>query len=412
MIVLAFAEPYGAAARDLRVREITFDDLPARIASRFRRESFPELVRSINRETARRERDGEFDHLIAYVLQSNQFTGERSLEPALSAKSFAQTGEIPEAVRIRLEQFLRALSNPGRNPRLLYFAQLLPSRDRNLRFLSGEYCRTMRFLYRKEFLSQDRLYESRGHSTDTQVAGNYAVWNALAVLKATAPGTRIERVLIIGPGLDFAPRTDLVDAVPPQSFQPYLTADAVLTLGLSGLQDLDLECVDINDRPIRFINSFPSGPRLLYLYSEPGTQEYNRYFDAIGAGIGTAATGPNRIHLPARFLTRTISVDGAVARAVHAEAMNVITQRLGRTYDLVIATNVLLYFSSLELPLALTNIAAMLRPGGYFIHNDLRAETEADAEQLKLNAVQARSVLIARGERAPLYDAFALHQRR
>jgi hypothetical protein len=53
----------------------------------------------------------------------------------------------------------------------------------------------------------------------------------------------------------------------------------------------------------------------------------------------------------------------------------------------------------------------MLASGGCFIHNDLRPEIEADAEQLGLRAVQARTVLIAQGQRAPLYDAFALYQK-
>ena len=406
-VVLANA----AGLRDLQPKDITFDDLPAALAARFHRESFSELVRRINHETARRERDGEFDHLIAYALQSKQFTSEPKIEPALSAKAFAQTGKIPEEVRRRLNQFLRAVAKPGANPRLLYFAQLVPARDRNVEFIAAEYCRTMRFLYEKEFLGQDRAYETRGHSTDTQVAANYAVWNALGVLKATAPQTRIRRVLIIGPGLDFAPRTDFVDAVPAQSFQPYLTADALLTLGLSAVRDLDIECVDINERPIRFINSFPSGPRLLYLYSEPGTQEYNRYFEANGTAIGTVIRDAGAIRLPAPLLSRTIAVDSAIAGAVHGQEMNIVTQRLGRTYDLVIATNVLLYFAPTELVFALNNIAAMLGPGGCFIHNDLRPEIEAEAEQLGLRAVQARTVLVAQGQRAPLYDTFALYQK-
>jgi hypothetical protein len=317
---------YAAGIRDLQPRDISFDDLSAAVAARFNRESFPKLVRRIKDETARRERDGEFDHLIAYALQSYHFTNEPKIEPALSAKAFAQTGVIPEEVRRRLEQFLRAIANPGANPRLLYFAQLVPPRDRNLDFITAEYCGTMRFLYDKEFLHKDRAYETRGHSTDTQVAANYAVWNALGVLKATAPQTRIRRVLVIGPGIDFAPRTDLIDAVPPQSFQPYLAADALLTLGLSAVQDLDIECVDINERPIRFINSFPSSRRLLYLYSEPGTQEYNRYFEAIGTAIGTAVSGADAIRLPAPLLSRTISVDGTIAHAVHAQKMNIIDE--------------------------------------------------------------------------------------
>ncbi len=41
-------------------------------------------------------------------------------------------------------------------------------------------------------------------------------------------------------------------------------------------------------------------------------------------------------------------------------------------FDLVIATNILPYFDDGELMLAMSNIAAMLAPGGVFLHNEGR----------------------------------------
>jgi hypothetical protein len=54
----------------------------------------------------------------------------------------------------------------------------------------------------------------------------------------------------------------------------------------------------------------------------------------------------------------------------------------------------------------------MLRTGGYFIHNDLRPETGRDAEIAGFETLQARSVLVAQGQHAPLYDSFALNEKR
>src|SRR4051794_13409524 len=38
----------------------------------------------------------------------------------------------------------------------------------------------------------------------------------------------------------------------PQSFQPYLIADALLSLHLSALPDFEIDCVDINGRVVEF----------------------------------------------------------------------------------------------------------------------------------------------------------------
>jgi hypothetical protein len=231
------------------------------------------------------------------------------------------------------------------------------------------------------------------------------------VLKATNPDLRVRRVLLIGPGMDIAPRTGLIDAVPPQSFQPYVLADALLSLGLSAMPDLEIECVDINERVVEFINSFSKGQRQLELYSAPGTDDYNHYFRSLGTKIGNLAlaTPPG---MPSDLLTRSITVEPSVAQAIHASELNITTQRLTGTYDLAIATNVLLYLESPDLALALCNTATMLRAGAYFIHNDLRPETEAAADLVGFDMLQARSVLVAEGRHAPLYDTFALNRKR
>jgi chemotaxis methyl-accepting protein methylase len=41
-----------------------------------------------------------------------------------------------------------------------------------------------------------------------------------------------------------------------------------------------------------------------------------------------------------------------------------------KPFDLVIATNVFLYYDTLEQALALRNISTLLKPGGFFLTND------------------------------------------
>ena len=83
-------------------------------------------------------------------------------------------------------------------------------------YLVAEYARTMRFLYEKESGQQSDhppadLYQERGFATDTQMEANFSVWTALSVLKALEPKPAVQRILIVGPGLDLAPRTSLLD---------------------------------------------------------------------------------------------------------------------------------------------------------------------------------------------------------
>ena len=110
--------------------------------------------------------------------------------------------------------------------------------------LVDEYLRVMRFVYEKEFVAQRAprpadavadLYRSRGLSTDTAVEAGYLVSIGLGIVKALEPDRRIRRVLIVGPGLDLAPRTGMLEAGPPESYQPWAVIDALVASGLSRL---------------------------------------------------------------------------------------------------------------------------------------------------------------------------------
>ncbi len=383
------------AAQPAGKRSIQSDDLPAAFQS-----LFPDLkstILDVEASTAARLREGENDHLIFYVLQSTRFTKAPRIEPALSARDYLDRQQIPPDVRRRVLDFLKApVSLDVRLADLR--ARLKPTLDS----LLAEYARAMRFLYEKEFTAPKSqvagLYQTRGHSTDTQVEANYAIWNALGVLKAMHPDLTMHRVLVAGPGLDFAPRMDLFDELPPQSYQPYALADALLSLKLAQSPGLQLQCADINPRVVAFVNDFATRKQpVLKLISTPSDEEYQRYFSSLGAAIGIRRAD-------------TISVRKDVAESVSATPLNILTERLtGDPFDLVVMTNVLLYFNSKELALALTNVAGMLKPGGYFIHNDLRPEIDGYAGSLGLGPVQARTIRVARGYSKPLFDSFAIY---
>jgi hypothetical protein len=71
---------------------------------------------------------------------------------------------------------------------------------------------------------------------------------------------------------------------------------------------------------------------------------------------------------------RAIRVRPAVVLAVRPVDLDIVVERLDplparEQFDLVVATNVLVYYDRFDQALALANIAAMLRPGGFFLTN-------------------------------------------
>lgn len=347
----------------LAARPVQYADLPAalREALSIREAGFPELIRSIEQRTAERLREGESDHRIYYLLQSQRFTTAPRIEPALSAREFHDNGEkIPRAVARRIQDYL--ISTPKMSQ---------PQ-------LEAEYARAMRFLYRKEFASQfpAGLYQERGLSADASIEANFAVSEALAVLKAL-DRRPLQSILIVGPGLDFAPRTGMLDAEP-RSYQPYAVAAAIARPRI--------QVIDVNPRVVAYWARPPREVRVRSIVRDP-TPELAAWLRQLAPGGLLRASGK-----------------------VTAERMNIVTHRGEARYDLVIATNVLTYFNSTDLGLALANIRAMLREGGWLVHNEARAEVETLGRAAGLEPVQARTVRLSRGGEKPLVDAFVLNR--
>jgi SAM-dependent methyltransferase len=450
-VVLA-QEPQGVSPpkRSIRFADVASglrDRLPPDALSAAR---FDDYVARLERETAARERDGEYEHLVYFLLQSSRFTSEAKIEPALSALELLgdlapaerarqlEGGEpaglaVPDPVKWRIAAFAEAISEAPRDVRLRYFKKLVertqPAKLPLAEHLEREYARVMRFLYQKEFAARDledpqqreafmaELYRKRGHSTDTQVEANFAVHSALSVLRAQ--GARgIDRVLIVGPGLDFAPRTDLDDESEPQSYQPFAVADSLLGLGLADPARLRIHCVDINERVVAYLRGLRPGTLQLRLV--PGIPErggrrfepdYRAYFERLGASIGE-----HEVRLDPgsdRLGTKLVLVRPELIGMITADRLDVVTQRYVAppAYDVVVVTNVLGYFDSAQQALALANIGAMLRPGGYLVHNEPQTALVASAEALGLALQDARTLRVATHPETPLFDRVLIHRK-
>ena len=409
-------------------RTVGWDDLPPAVHARLELSghtpsTFPGLVSSLSRAAETRVREGDFDHLVFYILQSTHFTTLTPIEPALSARAFGAGGGVPPAAAARITAFLRAIASTDADPRVAYFRALTGrvSSGERRRLIEREYARAMRFLYEQEFVHRSKaveLYRRRGLSTDSAVEAGYAVHAGLGVLKGLDPSRRIRRVLIVGPGIDLAPRTGMLEVGPPESYQPWAVMDALVSLGLSRLDDLEVVACDLNPRVIDHLRASTKRAPVLRLVSGIGESGsvtfvpgYREYFMTLGSVVGSVRGGSR---VPAGHLSKTVAVSATAAATLRAEALNIVTERLtGEPFDLVIATNILPYFEKADLLLAVTNIASMVAPGGVFLHNDTRPEVQEDAALAGLPPEQLRQVMIANVQGAPpLTDTIVLHRRR
>ncbi|HXW04275.1 MAG TPA: hypothetical protein VD833_03510, partial [Vicinamibacterales bacterium] len=413
--------------------------------------SFAGYVDDLHRTHAARVREGDLDHLVFYMLQSRRFTDVPPLEPALSAKRLVErlddpareaflrnpqtaTAQVEPPVRLRAAALLDAFAAGSRDARLHYFRELVasafPDAASRQTALVREYLRVMRFVYEKEFVvprssgapdAVAALYRERGLSTDTAIEAGYLVSIGLGVARSLDPGFRVRRALVIGPGLDLAPRMAMLEEGPPESYQPWAIVDELVALRLSTLDGLELVAADINPRVVSHLaRAREAPPSLLLLTGVAQTgdvrlaADYRDYFAGLGRAISAPGSPPGPLDVLNGHLRKTVRVSPAAAQVLRPEALDIVVERLqGPAFDLIVATNILPYFDDTELALALANIAAMLAPGGVFLHNEPRPAIGDLAELLGMPFEQSRHATIATvaGAAAPLYDSVWLHRK-
>jgi hypothetical protein len=233
--------------------------------------------------------------------------------------------------------------------------------------------------------ARSTLFRDRGLSSDTSILPGFGIEQTLAVLMANrliAAGS-VHRVAIVGPGLDFADKRQGYDFYPVQTIQPFAVIDSLIRLGLSSPGQIRVTTFDVSPR----INHHLAEARQradaggAYLLNLPQRMDLFRwspylvsYWANLGDRIGTAI--PPTVPQPeaAHVKMRTVRVRPEIVRAIVPEDLDIIAQRLdslapGDLFDVIIATNVLVYYDVFEQSMALGNVATMLRPGGLFLSN-------------------------------------------
>jgi hypothetical protein len=274
----------------------------------------------------------------------------------------------------------------------------------------------MQSLHDKEFAAIPDVYQRRGLSTDTSVEAGYVVYLGLAALHALEPQRTIRRVLVVGPGLDLAPRTGFVDGGDPESWQPFAIMDALLSVGLASRDALRAHTLDINPRVTDWFARARGAHLRLSIASSIVARDgvrfaddYREYFVKAGRAIGREQ--PLRSAGAGR-LAKVIELAAGVTDAIDGTTADIVVDRMDATFDLAVVTNVFPYLSDRDLLLAATNVAAMLSPGGVLLHNEPRPLLAQAMHALGLAMLHSRSAVIANvdGAKSPLYDAVWLHR--
>ena len=307
-------------------------------------------------------------------------------------------------MRLRIEDLIDALSSPAGNERL-EFARVVAGRQsidfaatdarRRLReWLAAGTARVIAEYGRQADLVRERavsdasrstLFRDRGLSSDTSIYPGFGVEQALAVLltnRLLAAGG-VRRVGVVGPGLDFVDKRQGTDFYPVQTIQPFAVVDSVLRLGLAEPGQVRVTTFDVSPRVNHHLEvarrRAEAGeayvlnlPRRLDLFP------WSRYWwltgssSAIGSGRRSTGRRPARDRRPRPDAGGAYRPD--VVQAIAPEDLDIVLQRMeplaaGDRFDLIVATNVLVYYDVFEQSLALANVAAMLRPGGVFLSN-------------------------------------------
>jgi SAM-dependent methyltransferase len=226
-----------------------------------------------------------------------------------------------------------------------------------------------------------RIFRTRGLSLDTSLAPNYALDRALDMMKASGVLRvgAITRLAVIGPGLDFSDKDSGFDFYPQQTLQPFALLDSIGRLGVGTAADPEVVLLDISPRVIDHVTRATARAARGESYTvylplarhREWLPAFRAYWQRFGDQIGT----PVQPAVPADISTaaelRAVRVRPQVVQRVSVADVNAVTDRLdGDGFDLMVATNVLVYYDAFDQALALANIAAMLRPGGILLSNN------------------------------------------
>jgi len=359
---------------------------------------WPRWIAADDAATRARVAQGDELSIVNLLMFGTSFTRE----PRLTARQLDGT-DIQAALSRRLDDFERALAKPDANARLQFARRLLqsagPVRPRLLSMIeratkdAAVHARLSEEAHALadpslEFAERSRLYRGRGLASDTSVRVNFAIEEALrrltpVLVRGSDPKSAVRRVALIGPGLDVVDKEEGHDFYPPQTIQPFALIDSLVRLRLADGATLRVTTLDVSARVNDHIAEMGrrAGAQYVMHIALDGTvawtPELLKYFAAFGDAIGA----PVPVTIPPGIgpvKLRALSVRPSVVQSIAARDLNITAQTLAlgddERFDLIVATNIFLYYDRLQQALAMASVARMLRPGGLLLSNNALVE--------------------------------------
>lgn len=352
-----------------------------------------------NAQIRARLAQGDEDSIVNLWLYGTSFTKLPRVTDSVAAR-LAGREAVEDLLVARLDDFVAALAKPGTDERLRFAREIVTRRGIDLATAAGREEAEVHLVEIRERAIRDErlraaeppsaratLYRDRGLSTDTRLTASFAIDRALASLADSGrlrAGT-IARIAIVGPGLDFTDKAEGYDFYPLQTIQPFALVDSLIRLKLAAPGGPRVTTFDLSPR----VNGHLAAARRRAASGTPYTiqlplpkdqpqHEWHpdlvAYRGRFGATIGKAvpAVAPPAIAGDVRI--RAVAVRPSIVSAVTPEDVNIIVERLdplpdAERFDLIVATNILVYYDAFEQGLALANVSSMLKPGGFFLTN-------------------------------------------
>lgn len=359
-------------------------------------------VRQRDREIRVRLERGEEDTLTNLLRFGVTFTKEYRIEDEYLVR-YGNSSLVNAFAENRANDLVRALSAPNPPPGLAGMRDFLVKKGFSFKTPQGRAKVKAHLLanlarMRDEFLkyhaqkkdeqARYQLFEDRGISLDTNLWPDYQLDVSLRQLKQKGllKPNSIRRVAIVGPGLDFVNKEAGVDFYPPQTTQPFAVLDSLFRLGLADPKTVELYTLDISQSVIVHVQGAAQKSaegrdyvmQLPWNSGRPMSQEYRQsfvaYWQQLGGEVGEPVPAIAVPESVSNTQTRAVKIKHEIVRKIHPLDENVVYQTLvlppEQRFDLVIGTNIFLYYGKFEQALARANIAAMLKPGGLLLSND------------------------------------------
>lgn len=380
---------------------------------------WPTWVEASDARIRARLAQGDEDSLVNLLLFGTSFTRQprmtaRQIETIIGgAVDPAASGARLDAItQARLDDLVRAIAQPRGNERLVFARTTLEAKGIALGTPNGQAAAKALLLHAlgrvlKEFETYTRvieqaerstvpgsafarrsvLYRARGLSSDTSLLPNVAVEEALKAMRAKGIlASPVARVAVVGPGLDFTDKLEGYDFYPQQSLQPFAIVDSLRRLDLAPARGVLVSTLDLNPRVNAHLNALQTNarhrqPYVLQLPLDGGERwsaDVLRYWTAFGDRIGSPIEPAAVPAAAGDIKLRAVRVRPDVGALLTPLDVNIVLQRLelpaDEKFDLIVGTNVFLYYDEFQQALAMANIERMLRPGGVLLSNNALVE--------------------------------------